>query len=477
MDGHTDLTNIALVGLAALLCGMVMTRLRQPAVVGYILAGILLGPTAAGLVVNQDQIRLLADLGVLMLLFMVGLELPVADFMKVWRLAITVMLGQIAGFLAIAWGISHLMGWPPGFAVLLAFAAALSSTAVAIKMIEEIGERGTDTGHLTVAVLIAQDLAVVPMMLIVGDLGGDGFSTTSAAKVILSAVLLTGLIVLFARKGRVRLPFAAQIAAHPELRPVAAIACCLAAAAIAGVAGLSAAYGAFIVGLVLGNARGTEDLSHAAKPIEGLLIMVFFLSVGLLIDLNFIWDNLGRVLSWLILVTVVKTALNIGLIRVLGRPWPQAFLAGVLLGNIGEFSFLLAAVGATAGVVPAQEAPLLIAVVALSLLISPLWLATARRLHLVASRRSATLGLMLGYLYRGKWRRVAARVRPLTERLHTASEPAVAQDDMTDTATVDAAKVEILPPDDNAQPATKGPNAEEKITDLPNCAPSASRNA
>ena len=165
MDGHTDLTNIALVGLAALLCGMVMTRLHQPAVVGYILAGILLGPTAAGLVVNQDQIRLLADLGILMLLFMVGLELPVADFMKVWRLAVTIMIAQIAGFLAIAWGISHLMGWPPAFAVLLAFAAALSSTAVAIKMIEEIGERDTDTGRLSVAVLIAQDLAVVPMML------------------------------------------------------------------------------------------------------------------------------------------------------------------------------------------------------------------------------------------------------------------------------------------------------------------------
>ncbi len=492
MDGHTDLTNIALVGLAALLCGMVMTRLRQPAVVGYILAGILLGPTAAGLVVNQDQIRLLADLGVLMLLFMVGLELPVANFMRVWRLAITIMLAQILGFLAIAWGISHLMGWPPAFAVLLAFAAALSSTAVAVKMIEEIGERDTDTGRLSVAVLIAQDLAVVPMMLIVGDLGGDGFSTTSAAKVVLSGVLLTGLIVLFARKGRITLPFAAQIAAHPELRSVGAIACCLAAAAIAGVSGLSAAYGAFIVGLVLGNARGTEDLSHAAKPIEGLLMMVFFLSVGLLIDLNFIWNNLGRVVSWLVLVTVVKTALNIGVIRALGRPWPQAFLAGVLLGNIGEFSFLLAAVGAEADIVPEDEEPLLIAVVALSLLISPLWLATARRLHLVASRQRATLGLMLGYLYRGKWRRMAARVRPLTERLHPADEPIHEQSETTETLTPSATpvtapvttKIEILRPDSDAlsRPSTGEPTAEEDIkesdiTDLPNSGPTPIRDA
>ncbi len=415
MAGHTDLTGIAVVGLAALLCGMLMTRLRQPAVVGYILAGILLGPTAAGLVANQDQIRLLADLGVLMLLFMVGLELPVAAFMKVWRTALLITLGQIAGFLAIAWGIAAVMGWPWPFAVLLAFAAALSSTAVAIKMIEDTGERDTETGRIAVAVLIAQDLAVVPMMLIVGDMGGDGMSVAGIAKVIVSGVLLTALIVYFARKGPVTLPFAERIAAHPELRPVGAIACCLAAAALAGLFGVSAAYGAFIVGLVLGNAKGAEDISKAAKPIEGLLMMVFFLSVGLLIDLNFIWHNLGRVLSWLVVVTVVKTALNIALIRVLGQPWPRAFLAGVLLGQIGEFSFLLAAVGGDAGIVPEDEAPLVVAVVALSLLFSPLWLATARRLHLVATRRGATLGLMLSYLYRGRWRRAAARMRPLAK--------------------------------------------------------------
>ena len=413
MDGHTDLTGIAVVGLAALICGMVMTRLRQPAVVGYILAGILLGPTAAGLVANQDQIRLLADLGVLMLLFMVGLELPVAQFMKVWRMAIVITLGQIAGFLLIAWGIAHLMGWPPAFAVLLAFAAALSSTAVAIKMLEDIGERDSDTGRIAVAVLIAQDLAVVPMMLIVADMGGTGFSASGVAKVIVSGAMLTGLIVFFAKKGPVALPFAERIAAHPELRPVGAIACCLAAAALAGLFGLSAAYGAFLVGLVLGNVKGADDLTHAAKPIEGLLMMVFFLSVGLLIDLDFIWANLGRVLSWLAIVTVVKTALNIALIRALGQPWPRAFLAGVLLGQIGEFSFLLAAQGNAAGIVPEGQGPLVIAVVALSLLISPLWLLTARRLHLVASRRGATLGLMLGYLWRGNWRRAAARVRPL----------------------------------------------------------------
>jgi CPA2 family monovalent cation:H+ antiporter-2 len=412
MDGHTDLTGIAVVGLAALLCGLVMTRLRQPAVVGYILAGILLGPTAAGLVGNAEQIRLLADLGVLMLLFMIGLELPVAAFMKVWRTALLVVVGQIVGFLAIAWGLSQLMGWPAQFTVLLAFAAALSSTAVAIKMIEDAGERDTQTGRMSVAVLIAQDLAVVPMMLIISGMAGNGVATDIVGKVLLSGVLLTGLIVFFARKGPVSLPFAERIAAHPELRPVAAVACCLAAASAAGLFGLSAAYGAFLVGLVLGNVKGAEGLTHAAKPIEGLLMMVFFLSVGLLIDLNFIWANIGQVLSWLAVVTVVKTMLNIALFRLLGEAWPRAFLAGVLLGQIGEFSFLLAALGGSVGIVPPDQAPLLVAVIALSLLISPLWLGAARRLRRIAAPRSTTLGALLEQLYRGKWRPSMGRVGP-----------------------------------------------------------------
>jgi CPA2 family monovalent cation:H+ antiporter-2 len=262
-------------------------------------------------------------------------------------------------------------------------------------------------------VLIAQDLAVVPMMLIVSGMAGNGVGTDIVGKVLLSGVLLTGLIVFFARKGPVSLPFAERIAAHPELRPVAAVACCLAAASAAGLLGLSAAYGAFLVGLVLGNVKGADGLTQAAKPIEGLLMMVFFLSVGLLIDLNFIWANLGQVLSWLAVVTVVKTVLNIALFRLLGQAWPRAFLAGVLLGQIGEFSFLLAALGGSAGIVPPDQAPLLVAVVALSLLISPLWLATARRLRHVTAQSGATLSLMLRFLYRGRWRGKAVRMGPV----------------------------------------------------------------
>ncbi len=411
MGGNTELTGIAIVGFAALVCGVVMTRLRLPPVAGYILAGILLGPTAIGLVENQDQIRLLADLGVLMLLFMIGMELHVVDFMKVWRLALVTVAGQIAAFLFITVGLSQLLGWPLELAVILALVATLSSTAVAIKMLDEIGEEKTETGRVTLAVLIAQDLAVVPMILIVDDLAGKGLSVEGVGKVVIATAVITGIMIYLSRRGRFRIPFARHIADHPELRPIGALTLCLAAAAFAGVIGLSAAYGAFLAGLVLGNTRGLRPLIEAAKPIEGLLMMVFFLSIGLLIDLDYIWSNLGQVLLWLVVVTVIKTAINIAILRLQGQPWHRAFLAGVLLGQVGEFSFLIAAAGATAGLVSPENSRLIIAIVALSLLLSPLWLVTARRLHAVAAKRRKSLASLLDYLFGAEAKWIASGVK------------------------------------------------------------------
>ncbi len=407
MGTHAELSGIAIVGLAALFCGMVMTRLRLPPVAGYILAGILLGPTAFELVENEQQIQLLAHLGVLMLLFMIGMELHVVDFMKFWRLALITLAAQLTAFLLLTLGLSQLLGWPVELEVVLAFVATLSSTAVAIKMLEETGEDKTETGRLCLAILIAQDLAVIPMLLIVGDLKGTGSWVESIVQVIIATLVITGIMIYLARKGRFRLPFASWIGGHPELRPVGALALCLAAAVLADAIGLSAAYGAFLAGLVLGNTRGLRPLIEAAKPIEGLLMMVFFLSIGLLIDLDYIWANLGEVMLWLAVVTLFKTALSIAILHLQGQPWQRSFLAGVVLGQVGEFSFLIAAAGATAGLVSPDHSRLIVAIVALSLLLSPFWLVTARRLHAVAARRRVSLVSLLGYLYGSEAKRIA----------------------------------------------------------------------
>jgi CPA2 family monovalent cation:H+ antiporter-2 len=380
MPHHDSLVAIAIVGLAALLCGMAMTRLRQPALVGYILAGVLLGPSALGLVVDRDLISLFAEIGVLMLLFLIGMELPLASFLKVWRIALACMALQIVGALCFAFLLSGLMGWTREAAIVAGFVMALSSTAVAIKILEAIGEMESDTGRLTIAVLIAQDLAVVPMMLIVRDLSRDGFSLLGLVQVALAVAFLVVFLVFLDKRGGIRLPIVERIAGNPDLRAIAALALCLGAAAASGLLGLSPAYGAFLAGILIGNTEQSKAMIHSTQPIQSLFMMVFFLSVGLLIDLGFIWEHLGQVLAWLVLVTLFKTALNIAALHVIGNPWDRSFLAGVVMGQIGEFSFVLVATAAAAGLIAPDGYRLTVAVIALSLMISPLWLAVARRL-------------------------------------------------------------------------------------------------
>ncbi len=382
MFHEAGLIAIAVVGLAALLCGMAMTWLRQPAIVGYILAGVLLGPSVLGIVSERENIQILADIGVLLLLFLIGMELSLKSFMRVWKVAIGCMILQVAGALGFNFLLAYILGWNPAAAMVGGFVMALSSTAVAIKILEDIGELDSDTGRLTIAVLIAQDLAVVPMMLIVRNMaereGGIGW--VGAAQIAFAVIFLVGFLIVLARKGTVHLPFIGRIARHADLRALAALALCCGAAMLSGLLGLSPAYGAFLAGVLIGNSHVSAAMEQATQPIQSILMMVFFLSIGLLIDLRFIWENVGAVALWLVVVTLFKTVLNIGILRALGTPWNQAFVAGTVMGQIGEFSFVIAGTAFTAGLVTAEGQRMAVAIIALSLVVSPLWQVMARRL-------------------------------------------------------------------------------------------------
>ena len=418
MDAHayTDLTGVAVVALAALLCGVAMERLRQPAFVGYIFAGLLLGPTALGLVRNRDQIDTIADFGVLMLLFVIGLELPLRLFVRLWRISLIAAVLQVVTAGAVMLLVSQVLGWSTGMAMLLGFVVALSSTAVAIKIIEDAGELRTRPGRIAVGVLIAQDLAFVPMILILG-MFAVGRPKYDAVISLAGAVTVMGWLIWHLSKGgKIPLPFLREASKNIDLTPLSGLAMCFGAAAVSGFLGLTPAYGAFLGGLVLGNAGGDRKaLIGNVRPIQSVLMMAFFLSIGLLIDLKFIWDNLAVVLLLLFLVTVFKTAANTAIFRMLGQSWPQAFLLAVVLAQIGEFSFLLTRNGLDLGLIGAYEMRLVVAVTVLSLAVSPIWVVTARRLHADSTATIQGLGDLLGQVYRPETdlvSRAAARARP-----------------------------------------------------------------
>ena len=387
MDGHiSDLTGLAIVALAALGCGLLMRWLRQPVVMGYIIAGAVLGPSGLAAVENREMIQVLADLGVLMLLFLIGMELSIRGIRDVWKLALATTALQIAAGLAASFALGSLFDWPLALTIVLAFVLALSSTAVAIKMLEEIGELRTRVGQITVGILIAQDLAVVPMMLIIAALRDDGGGDVGAVvffKIALSLGFLALLLVYLGRRARLRLPFASVVGKSKDLVPLAGLTFCFGLAGLSGLLGLSAAYGAFLAGLIIGNSSSRKIMLRQMEPIQAILLMVFFLSIGLLIHIDYILENLAMVIGIVLFVAIGKTALNIGLIRLMGETWPRAFLSGAILAQLGEFSFVLAAVAINAGAISEEAQRLLIAVTALSLLTSPFWLETARRIHRV----------------------------------------------------------------------------------------------
>jgi len=425
-----DLTALATVALAALLCGLAFRRFGQPAIVGYIAAGVALGPAGFGIVLDRAAIGGLAELGVLLLLFVVGMELSIRTFRRLWHVYVSVTVLQAAAGTAVLLLLARVFDWPFGLALLMGFMVALSSTAVAIKMLDDMGLSRSRVGRVTVGVLIAQDLAVVPMILAVRAVGDGGWGWVDVAKIAIAILLLVGLVIVLGRGRRISLPFA-DVGRQRELAPVLALAFCFGAAALTGLAGLSAAYGAFLAGMVIGNSRERHALLDVTRPLESVLVMVFFVSIGLLVDVAYILDNAGLVLLLFLLVAMFKTVLNATLLRLFGQPWPQAFMAAILLAQVGEFSFLLAGAGMSAGVIGEEGQRLIVAVTVLSLALSPLWVVTARRvrqlagqgitsasqvLRLVyapeATRMSGTLGWLVIVLARG-----AARMRRIADTL------------------------------------------------------------
>ncbi len=395
MLSNDELLPLAIVVLVALSCGILLTRLKQPAVVGYILAGLVLGPSGFELVENEASIGLLAELGMLLLLFVIGMELSLRAFRRIWKIAVTTVLLQTGGALLMIWLIGQQLGWPISAVMLLAFVMALSSTAVAVKMLEDIDELRTRTGRITVGILIAQDLAVVPMILLV-DLAAIGeFDVIAIGRILLSVGLLLALILFLSRRQRLAIPMLDTAQGHRDLTPLLGLVCCFGAATVSALLGLSPAYGAFLAGLTIGNSNLRVGMLDMVMPIQSILMMVFFLSVGLLIDLSLIWDNLGVIILMMLVVTVGKTTINLSIFAALRMPWGQTLLSALLLAQVGEFSFLLGNVGLQRDIISIEEFRIILSVTALSLVISPLYMNAIRRLSRAASFKRASIRYVL----------------------------------------------------------------------------------
>lgn len=383
MEEHLNLIPIALLLTGAVLCGLLFAGMRQPPLVGYIIAGAVLGPSGAGLITDRETISQFAELGVLVLLFVVGMHLSLRAFRSSYKSALGATALQIAVSVSLMFALGQMLGWPPGRSVLFGFVLALSSTAVTINMLDDIGELRSDIGRCAVGVLIAQDLAVVPMLLIVGGLANE--TGVDWARLLfelaVAGLALTTLIWVLSRRQRTHLPFRRLVLRYADLAPLVALAICVFGAALTSALELSAGLGAFLAGLYVGNTTERATMVRATAPIQSLLLMMFFLSIGLLIDLDFVARHFGMVLLLVALVFLLNSVINVLALQAVGEPWRVAFVAGFALAQVGEFAFVLSAAGHASGLITEHATRLIVAVIAASLIISPLWLDLARRLR------------------------------------------------------------------------------------------------
>lgn len=400
MEHEFDLSRLALVALAATLCGFAFMRMKQPALVGFILAGIVLGPSGFALIGGAAEIAMLAELGVLLLLFVVGLEISLRTLRKSLRIVFLCALAQafvgVSGAVVLGW----IFGWPLERILLIGFVLSLSSTAVGIKLIDQLGEARTEAGRITVGVLVCQDLLIIPMLIIVNTLGErTALGASVFGYVALALLILGGLIYVLSRRERIRLPFTEHLSQDGDAGPLAAIAFCLMFATATSLMGLSPAFGAFLAGLILGASSVRRHVLRASLPLQSILLMVFFLSVGLMVDLGFILDNILTILGLLLLVLPAKTVVNLIALRSLGVPARQALIASFVMGQLGEFGFVLAAAGLSVAAIDSEGYQIALSVIALSLAVSPLWTTTARRIVAHSNAEGETARELLSHVF------------------------------------------------------------------------------
>lgn len=378
---HMDPIMPLLTGIVAavLLIGFVLRRLKQPYVIAYLTVGILLGPYGLAFIADPIVLNRLGSIGVLVLLFFVGMEISLPRLLSNWKVAVLGTVFQILVSVLAVGVIGVFFDWPLSRSLLLGFVISLSSTAVVITMLEEWGEVDTEVGGDVIGVLLVQDLAIIPMFIVIQLMGGGGGSLSNGILQVIGGSAIIGLLIWLNRRREIRLPLSRYLRAEPEMQVFGALGICFGLALLTDVFKLSTALGAFIAGILISAARETEWVHKNLKPFHVVFVALFFVSIGLLLDLDFLRRHWQIVLALVVAAFATNTFINAVLMRFLGVGWRRSLYAGALLSQIGEFSFVLAAIGRQYHLISEFAYQTTIAVISLTLLLSPPWILFFRR--------------------------------------------------------------------------------------------------
>ena len=384
---HNTLQPVLVLLAAAVLVVVVFRSLRLPPLLGYLIVGVVIGPHALGWITTTDEVSTLAEIGVVFLMFSIGLEFSLSRLMTMRRIVFGLGAAQVLITLLLVLGVALAIGasWQTG--LVLGGALAMSSTAILAKLLAERFEINSPHGRQIIGILLFQDLAVVPLLILIPALGAptEDFAATVGYALLKAAVVLTLLLFFGQRLMRAWFHVVARQKSS-ELFVLNVLLITLGIAFITEMAGLSLALGAFVAGVLISETEYRYQVEEDIKPFRDVLLGLFFVTIGMLLDVSIVVEN-----AWVsvLLVTLVftKTILIFGLSRLFGASSGVAMRAGLALGACGEFGFVILAHASGSGLVAPDILQPVLAVMVLSMVIAPF---VIERSEVIVRRWSAT---------------------------------------------------------------------------------------
>jgi CPA2 family monovalent cation:H+ antiporter-2 len=375
------LKDIVIIFALSTFVNFIFTRIKVPALIGYLITGVIAGPHLLALINSPENVEVMAEIGVILLMFTIGLEFSINHLLNIRRI---VFLGGFMQLLLTA-GVTLLVarvyqfGWAES--VFVGFLTALSSTAVVLKLLQERSELTTLYGKTIVGILIFQDIILVPLLLFTPMLGGANGNIGSELLMLL--LKTTGIIIFIYIGNRWLMPRLLHLIAmthSQELFLMSILLICLAVAMLTNELGMSLAFGAFLAGLMISDSEYSHSAFGNLIPFKDVFTSFFFVSIGMLLDLGFVYDHPWLVIATVLLVIVLKTVIAGFTAFSLGHTFFGTVVVGLSLAQVGEFSFILARLGLTNKIITPYHYQLFLSVAITSMALSPLMIQVSRPL-------------------------------------------------------------------------------------------------
>lgn len=378
----SEVNLLLIISLLIVVLGLILRRFNQPYIIAYILSGIILGPHVLGIVTDIEVAQHLGDIGLIILMFFIGMEISLPDFLKRWKVAFFGTGMQVIFSILIMLILGSFLDWSFNRMILLGFIISISSSAVVIKLIQDQADPSSKTSQNVISILLTQDILIVPMIIVLSLLGGDSLDIKQVALQITGGVLIILTMIYLIRKQKIKLPFEEVLSKDHELQIFAGLIACFGIALITSLFELSASLGALVSGILINSSDSNKWLHDSLHSFRVILISIFFISVGMLIDLTFLKDHLLTVSLLVLIVYLSNHGINAISLKLLGNTWRESVIGGSFLAQIGEFSFVLATIGLQQGIITNFGYQITIIIIAITIFISPFWvLLTQKVIH------------------------------------------------------------------------------------------------